>query len=88
MFCLNIFFVSFSDKSYCLYELYNSVEIKYKLVVLGLCLFRLLVNRQVPYLLEKTPPAFILNLASLTRRLFEIRSLLEHFIHEAMDFLH
>ena len=33
-------------------------------------------------------PAFILNLESLNRCLFEIRSLLELFIHEAMDFLH
>ena len=29
-----------------------------------------------------------LNFGSLTRRLFEIQSLLELFIHEAMDFLH
>ena len=34
------------------------------------------------------PPAFILNLALGTRRLFDTQSLLELFINEAMVFLH
>ena len=42
----------------------------------------------VPYLLNFTPPAFILNLALWTRRLFDARSLVELFIHEAMVLLH
>lgn len=42
----------------------------------------------IPYFLNYTPQAFILDLVSWTRRLFVTRSLLELFLHEAMVFLH
>ena len=44
-------------------------------------------NFCVQHVLDLTPPAFILNLTSWTRRLFDTRSLLELYIHEAMGSL-
>ena len=47
-----------------------------------------LLENSLPYFSQLKAPAFILNLASWTQRLFDTRSLLELFIHETMVFLH